>query len=87
LTDKNELQFYSNFNYLNSDDIIYHVLFSLQQKNMFNENNSISLLIGSGADEECVNEVKMKLLKFKEIIDSKVEINKQILLNSHIQCV
>ena len=45
---------------------------------MFNENNSISLLIGSGADEECVNEVKMKLLKFKEIIDSKVEINKEI---------
>ena len=87
LTDKNELQFYSNFNYLNSDDIIYHVLFSLQQKNMFNENNSISLLIGSGSNEECVNEVKLKLLKFKEIVDSKVEINKQILLNSHIQCV
>ena len=87
LSNKNELQFYSNFNYLNSDDIIYHVLFSLQQKNMFNENNSISILQGSGANDECIIEVKSKLLKFKEIVDSKVEINKQTILNSHIQCV
>ncbi|MBI1837387.1 MAG: DUF3822 family protein [Flavobacteriia bacterium] len=87
ITQKNEIIYYSNFNYINCDDIIYHLVFSLQQHQLMNEKNQLLICHGIGASESIVEETITNLKKLKEFDRSKIENNNQLLIKSHIQCV
>lgn len=87
LANKNELLFYSNYSFLNSDDIVYHFKYALQQKDIQKENGSIQLIHGIGANEEILIETIEKLKKFKDSSHFTIQTNSQLIINSHLQCV
>lgn len=84
---ENSLQFYSHFNYINSDDIVYHLMFILQQLKAVGEKGVINLVKGVGSLDEIVEEVKVKLLKLKDLDTLEIKINSHILIKSHLLCV
>ena len=81
------MQFYSHFNYINSDDIVYHLMFILQQLKVVGEKGVINLVKGVGSLDEIVEEVKVKLLKLKDLDTLEIKINSHILIKSHLLCV
>ena len=54
----NELTFYSNFDYQAAEDIIYHVMFVLQQKELLSEQGSFELISALGATKETIESIQ-----------------------------
>lgn len=84
---ENKLQFYSIFDYQNSDDIIYHFIFVLQQKEWFGTEIQIEICGGVGSTSELTKEIEEKLQKFKEFQDKSIQTGTNFLINSHKFCV
>jgi hypothetical protein len=84
---ENKLQFYSTFEYQNSDDIIYHFIFVLQQKEWFGSEIQIEICDGVGSSSDLTEETNEKLKKFKEFQDKSIHTGTNFLINSHKFCV
>lgn len=84
---ENKLQFYSSFDYQNSDDIIYHFIFVLQQKEWFGTEIQIEICGGVGSAIELLKEIEEKLQKFKEFQGKSIQTETNFLINSHKFCV
>ena len=59
---ENKLLFYNYFEYQDVNDILYHYLFSIQQKDLVNESATIQLCKGVGSSEETIS-MFMELIK------------------------
>lgn len=87
ITNENGLQFYSQFDLQTVDDIIYHFMYTLQQKKYMGQSGSILLCVGVGAEETQLSELKEKLTSLKDLATFKIEINSHLLLNYQTLCV
>lgn len=84
---ENKLQFYSMFEYQTSDDVIYHLMFTLQQKEFIQENSTIQLYSGVGSVSETINEISQKLKSLPDLKNNSVLILNDFITNSHKLCV
>lgn len=87
ITNENELQFYSYFEYENEDDVIYHLMYTLQQNNLLNNKGKLLLCAGVGADDQKLISLKLKMDKMKDLKQLKNKINSHLLLNFQSLCV
>jgi len=84
---ENKLHFYSLFNFLEIDDIVYHFMFTLQQKELTKEKGNIQLIPGVGSSMEKMNEIEKKLSSFQGFEKGSITINSDFISNTQKQCV
>lgn len=87
IANENGLQFYSQFDYQSVDDVVYHFMFTLQQKKYIGQSGSIILCTGVGSTDEQVADLKEKLASLKDLATFKIENNSHLLLNYQTLCV
>jgi hypothetical protein len=87
LANENGLQFYSHFDYQSADDVIYHFVFTLQQKQLLGQAGALTISSSVGASEDVAKEIQDKLKTLNELKDFKIDINSQLLLNYQTLCV
>lgn len=83
----NELELNTTFSYQSVEDIIYHLTFTLQQKELLNQKGSIELCQGLNSDRETLEKVKeglLKLSEYKQISTSPID---NFTINSQLLCV
>jgi hypothetical protein len=78
---------YSSFDYQEADDILYHVMFTLQEKDFYNLKGNIQLFGGQGISYEFVKELKESLSKIVELKSLAISTNQELIPNSLEQCV
>jgi hypothetical protein len=83
----NELEFYSQFVFQSLDDIVYNFMFTLQQKNFFDQNGSIVVYNGVGGNEGQDEELKSRLSVLKDLKSFAIKISDHLLLNYQTLCV
>ena len=81
------LQFYSQFDFQMIDDLVYHLVYTLQQKNLLNQAGNLTICSGVGSTDEQAVELKQKLESLKDLKLFKIEINSHLLLNFQTLCV
>lgn len=84
---ENKLQFYSVFEYQETDDVVYHVMFTLQQKEFTGDSGSIQICPGVGAASDKMTELNEKLGMLKDLKQMKIELNEAFTVNSQKLCV
>lgn len=87
LTYEGKLQFYSIFDYQSAEDIIYNLLFTLQQKNRVGQSAELLWCNGIGTGKNLFDpfsELFNRVADFKEI---KLKQEQDFILNSHLLCV
>lgn len=84
---ENKLQFYSMFEFQTSDDIVYHLMFTLQQKEFLSENSTLQVFGGVGSSTELVNDVSQKLKSLPDMKNNTVSILNDFITNSQKLCV
>jgi hypothetical protein len=87
LANENGLQFYSHFDFHSADDVIYHFIYSLQQRGFFGMSGGLTLCAGIGSNDEYAIEIKKKLESIKELKSLKININSHLLINYQTLCV
>lgn len=87
LANENGLQFYSHFDYQSADDVIYHFVFTLQQKQLLGQAGALTISSSVGASEDVAREIQEKLKTLNELKSFKIDINSQLLLNYQTLCV
>ncbi|MFK7786417.1 MAG: DUF3822 family protein [Crocinitomicaceae bacterium] len=83
----NEVQFYSFFDSQSVEDVIYHLVFALQQKELTEEKGSIELVVGNGQSEEHLNEIKSGLEKVKDLSSFSVNLATDFIPKAQQLCV
>ncbi len=81
------LEFYSFFDYQNDDDILYHVLFALQQKELINEKGSIELISKINAEANCFESLKNNFKRIKELKLLTISEKNNFIAQSQLLCV
>ncbi len=81
------LEFYSFFDYQNNDDIIYHVLFALQQKELINEKGILEFVLGVDYKSSVVDDLKTNFKKIKELSLLEVKEKNNFIAQSQLLCV
>jgi hypothetical protein len=84
---ENKLHFYSMFDYQITDDIVYHLMFTLQQKEFLHENGAINLCAGAGSSKENITELSNKLQSLVDLKNAAITINNDFITNSQKLCV
>lgn len=84
---ENKLQFYSMFDYQEIDDVVYHLMFTLQQKEFLQETGTIQLCTGVGASPEKTQELEAKLKSLQDLKGSAILVNNDFITNSQKLCV
>lgn len=83
----NQLQFYSFFDNQSSEDVIYHLVFALQQKEMIDEKGTIELVPGSGQSDEQLSEIKAGLEKIKDLSGFNINLATDFIPKAQQLCV
>ncbi|MBL4862858.1 MAG: DUF3822 family protein [Crocinitomicaceae bacterium] len=83
----NELIFYSSFDYQSAEDVIYHLNFALQQKEVVNEKGTIELATGIGSNPEIPALIKEGLGKIKELRKMEIRKDADYMAKSQLLCV
>jgi hypothetical protein len=84
---ENKLHFYSMFEFQTSDDIVYHLMFTLQQKEFLQEGSAIQLYTGVGCSSELINDLSHKLKSLPDLKNNTVSILNDFITNSQKLCV
>jgi hypothetical protein len=87
ISNKNELLFYSYFDYQNEEDVVYHLMYTLQQKELLNQKGVLFLCAGVGGDDLKILLLKKAIDKLKDLKLLKQKINSHLLLNFQSLCV
>jgi hypothetical protein len=87
ISNKNELLFYSYFDYQNEEDVVYHLMYTLQQKELLNQKGVLFLCAGVGGDDLKILLLKKAIDKLKDLKPLKQKINSHLLLNFQSLCV
>ena len=83
----NDLQFYSLFEFQAIDDVVYHFIYTMQQKNYMGKEGTVTLCNGTGSSDEQVDELKEKLNLLSDLKTYKIEVNTHLILNYQTLCV
>lgn len=83
----NQLQFYSFFDTQSAEDVIYHLVFALQQKELIEEKGSIELVPGTGQSDEYLNEIKSGLERIKDLSGFNVNLASDFIPKAQQLCV
>jgi hypothetical protein len=81
------LEFYSFFDIESAEDIIYHLMFTLQQKEMTTEKGTIELVPGIGCGESTLSSVADGLARIKDLSGFKVNIEEHLVAKAQQLCV
>ena len=84
---ENKLQFYTVFDYHFIDDIVYHLMFTLQQKEYLKENGAIQICPGVGSSAEQISELQQKLQSLQDLKNATITVNTDFITNSQKLCV
>jgi hypothetical protein len=84
---ENKLLYYSSFDYIELDDIVYHFMFTLQQKDLLQEKGSIDICPGIGFTADQANELNQKLNSLKDLKDQPASIQASLLQKAQRLCV
>ena len=84
---ENKLEFYSVFDYNENEDIIYHTLFTLQQKGLNKESGTLQICPGVGSSEDKINELHTKFSAFADLKSSTILVNSDLIIKSQQLCV
>lgn len=86
MADAGKLQFYSQFDYTNMDDILYNLLFVLQQKDLIEKSGELIWSSGVGC-EVAFEELKAKASAISNLKPLALREDTDFILNSHKLCV
>jgi hypothetical protein len=84
---ENKLMFYAAFDFQTADDIIYHLMFSLQQNSLLKEDGELIWVNGNGSSEAIYDQVKTNLERINDFKNLKVQFDHSYIANSHKLCV
>jgi len=87
LVKENKLLFYSQFDQHSSEDIIYHTLFVLQQKELMDEQLRIEICNGAGMDRNICDEVILHLKKIASLQATEITYSAELIQKSILLCV
>lgn len=82
-----KLLFYSVFDFQNSEDILYNVMFTLQQKELLEEDGEIIWCEGIGARSELFDQFSINKSKVSNLKSLLIKKDSSFILNSHKLCV
>jgi hypothetical protein len=83
----NKLIYYSPFDFQDIDDILYHVMFTFQQKELYHKKGALHLFSGQGSDTDIPKILTEKLSKIAELNSVTISVNQKLILNSLENCV
>ncbi|MDG1147269.1 MAG: DUF3822 family protein [Crocinitomicaceae bacterium] len=83
----NNLEFYSSFDYQNHEDVIYHLMFTLQQKEMTNEEGVLEFATGPGTDSSIISKLKTDIARIGDLQKLKVSHTEHYIAKSQLLCV
>lgn len=83
----NALEFYSSFQYQSFEDIVYHLTFALQQKEMVNDKGSIEIGTSVGSSKDIANKVEESVQRIQELKKMSVLKDSDYLAKSQLLCV
>lgn len=83
----NNIEFYSSFDYQNHEDVIYHLMFALQQKEMTNESGSLEFILGPGIEDSILEKINTDIARVKDLHKLKVNQPKHFIAKSQLLCV
>lgn len=84
---EDKLIYYSSFDYQEVDDILYHMMFTLQQKELYHKTGNVQLFCGQGVSHHLLMELDERLTRIAELKSLTVSQNHELVLNSLEQCV
>lgn len=82
-----KLQFYSVFDFQNAEDILYNLMFTLQQKELLEQDGEIVWCDGVGANPKLFSDFSEIKSKVKNLDLLQLKKDSSYLLNSHKLCV
>lgn len=83
----NELEFYGAFRSLSHEDILYHLMFTLQQKERLNEAGSIELVEGHDADKNLLPLLEDAIQRVGDLKAMKIIQAPNFVAQSQLLCV
>lgn len=87
MTYEGKLQFYSIFDYQSAEDIIYNLLFALQQKDRSGQGAELIWADGIGANPALFNDFENLFTRVGDFKSIKLKQNQLFITKSHQQCV
>jgi hypothetical protein len=87
LVKENKLLFYSQFDQQSPEDITYHTLFVLQQKELMDEKLRIEICNGVGTDHHICDEVILHLNKIASLQATEITYSAELIQKSILLCV
>ena len=84
---QSKLEFYSYFDFQNDEDILYHLLFVLQQKELTNEKGSVELISFSRDNSTLIETLEKNILRVKEMNQLKIEKTESYIQKAQALCV
>jgi len=84
---RKQLEFYSFFDYQNHEDVLYHLLFALQQKEFVNEEGSVEFIQAIGCSNQTIENIERDFAKIKDLNTLKLIKPSNFIANSQLLCV
>jgi hypothetical protein len=84
---ENNVQFFSLFEYLETDDIIYNFMFTLQQKKYVSSMEQIDMYAGVGCSDLVISELTTKIQSLADLKNVPLFVNTDTITKSQLQCV
>lgn len=83
----NEIQYYSAFDYQSHEDVIYHLLFVLQQKELTEEKGELLLINGSGSQSSIQEAFMSNISKVGDLSKYDIQQPEHFIAKSQLLCV
>ena len=87
LVKHNKLEFYSSFDYQTAEDVIYHLNFVFQQKEMLEEKGMIEIGSNGSVDSKIAEDIISGLEKIQHLKQMKKSFDDTYLTKSQLLCV
>ena len=87
IMNQNRLEFYSSFDYQSHEDIVYYLLFTLQQKELISQKGTISVIPGVGEDKSIPDELIRNIERIKDLNELKYAKVDHLVAKSQLLCV
>lgn len=84
---ENKLQFYSVFDFQQVEDIVYHLMFTLQQKAYAKEPMTMQVCPGVGSSAALIEELTAALREFPSTTNNSIQVDSNFIINSQQLCV
>lgn len=87
LSKHNALEFYAYFEYEKIDDVVYHVLFTMQQKEFTHQEGNVKIIANKGVKNDFLEALTNSLNQIKDIEKYKSEVLNDFQAKAQLQCV